>query len=62
MKLFMKRKEGVNSTQIEVHDSSWILQQNPEHYTIQLIGVRYKKSVFTYIRQNQALFNLEKSV
>ncbi|MCP3848738.1 MAG: hypothetical protein GY694_00665 [Gammaproteobacteria bacterium] len=52
-----EKKEGVNSTQIEVHDSSWILQQNPEHYTIQLIGVRYKKSVFTYIRQNQALFN-----
>ena len=39
-----------------IHRESWLLAQNPSHYTIQLIGLQSEKSIHKFVKKNK-LFN-----
>jgi len=39
-----------------IHRESWLLTQNPSHYTIQLIGLQNEKSIYEFVKKYK-LFN-----
>jgi len=39
-----------------IHRESWLLAQNPSHYTIQLIGLQNEKSIYEFVKKYK-LFN-----
>jgi len=39
----------------EIRREKWLLSQDPESYTIQVIGVSYEKSILEFIKNNQLL-------
>lgn len=46
---------NVHPTGITIHPSTWILQQNPSHYTIQVIALRKKQDLQTLIAPHPEL-------
>jgi len=39
----------------EIRREKWLLSQDPESYTIQVIAVSYEKSILEFIKNNQLL-------
>jgi len=47
---------GLKSIKVKVHNGDWVLKQDPNHFTIQLVGAYEKQNLFNYLRLNQNLF------